>query len=293
MNRAFLVGINTYPGMPLRGSVNDVVDMAKFLVDKCGFPEAGIRLLTDARATQAAIVERLGWLLTGVQPGDRLLFHYSGHGAQFPTRNPMGEVDGLDEVICPVDFTWTGERVIRDQDFNRLFAAVPSGVEFVWISDSCHAGDLTTALPPLVADGLHKTIPPPADIDWRLKTAAKDGTIAKGMVESAKGLNLALIAACRSDEISSDGLFDGRASGALTYFLLRELNKPDGLTSPLSQVVARAGAALAGAGYPQHPQIEGSPAIYSRPFLQGHEKKTTPKGPTRIARGAVVREFEA
>jgi hypothetical protein len=51
MNRAFLVGINAYPGNSLNGCVNDITDMAQFLVERCGFQHADIRLLTDGRAT--------------------------------------------------------------------------------------------------------------------------------------------------------------------------------------------------------------------------------------------------
>lgn len=287
MNRAFLVGINAYPGNELNGCVNDVTDMAHFLVQHCGFQTADIRLLTDTRATRDAIWARLGWLLTGVQPGDRLLFHYSGHGAQMPTRNPMGEVDGLDEVICPVDFDWSDEHAIRDKDFNQLFSNLPRGIEFVWISDSCHSGDLSRGFPALRAGGKQKTILPPADIDWRLQTAVKAGTRALGMVNSAKGLEVALIAGCRSDESASDAVFGGRPNGALTYFLLNELQKKDGLSVSLHKLVDRTGSDLLAAGYKsQHPQLEGSSSLEGRPFLAsaGSNSGAHPQKTSRVTR---------
>jgi metacaspase-1 len=42
MNRALLVGINRYPSAPLNGCINDIEDMAKFLVDKCVFTKSDI-----------------------------------------------------------------------------------------------------------------------------------------------------------------------------------------------------------------------------------------------------------
>jgi hypothetical protein len=63
MNRALLVGINSYPGNELQGCINDVTDMAEFLVSHCGFNENDIRLLTDSRATTDAITAHLARLI--------------------------------------------------------------------------------------------------------------------------------------------------------------------------------------------------------------------------------------
>jgi hypothetical protein len=81
--------------------------------------------------------------LEGAQPGDQLLFHYSGHGAQVPTLNKQLEQDGLDEIICPYDFDGSSATTFRDKEFAQLFAGIPKGVHFIWISDSCHAEDLS------------------------------------------------------------------------------------------------------------------------------------------------------
>jgi len=262
MNRAFLVGINSYPGAPLRGCVNDVVDMANFLVNQCAFRKEEIRLLTDDRATTAGIVERLNWLAKGLKKGDRVLFHYSGHGAQMATRNKKEEIDGLDEVICPVDFDWSDAHAVRDKDFAKIFSAVPDGVEFVWVSDSCHSGDLSRDM------SVKRAFPCPADFAWRNSAAENIKKTPLGLSKAATSINAALLSGCKSDQTSADAMFANRSNGALTYFLLHELNKTGGKTQSLVNLVKSINASLKSHGYQQQPQLEGSPAIAKRGFLQ-------------------------
>lgn len=145
-SRAFLVGINRYPDSPLRGCVNDVMDMADLLTRNYGFSKADVTILTDGRATTANVLDGLRAFVRGLEPGDRALFHYSGHGAQVPDKVNAWEADHLDEVICPIDFDWTPKRMITDKQFHDVFAGIPEGVRFAWVSDSCHSGDLSRDL---------------------------------------------------------------------------------------------------------------------------------------------------
>jgi metacaspase-1 len=269
MNRALLVGINEYPGAPLRGCVNDVVGMADLLVGRFGFAHADIRLLVDRRATTRAILSRLGWLLVGAQAGDRLLFYYSGHGAQVATRNPQGEVDGLDEVICPVDFDWSDRHLIRDKQFHKMFANVPAGIEFVWVSDSCHSGDLTRELPgnPAAGDRRIKALVPPADMAWRIRTAKTETPVRPlSITRAADTVHVGLVAGCKSDQTSADAFFEGKANGALSYFLQEEL-KRGASERPLTDVVVAVTQQLKTAGFDQTPQLEGASEIEQAPFL--------------------------
>ena len=180
-----------------------------------------------------------------------------------PTRNPQGDVDKMADVICPVDFDWSDEHAIRDTDFKQIFSAVPDGVEFVWISDSCNSGDLTKAF----AKNRIKTMIPPADINWRIQTAKEASIKAMTIVKSAANLNVALIAACPGDKEAADAVFAGRPNGALTYFLLQELRTKDGLKEPLTTLVANLQSSLEKDGYDQVPQLEGSSDIEKKAFL--------------------------
>lgn len=259
MDKALLVGINRYSSAPLAGCVNDVQDMAKWLVATRGFEAGNIRLLTDGRATTKAILERLNWLVGGLKNGDRILFHYSGHGAQVATRAGSGEVDGKDEVICPVDFDWTDAHMIRDKDFHQLFSDIPAGVIACWVSDSCHSGDLERDMPPVGQQP--RRMVPPEDIAWRMEaTSVPVSTMVSGELP-----NIALISGCRSDQTSADAHFEGRANGALTHFLLDALRSDP--STPMLQLLLDVRQALSAGGYSQVPQLECPATAVSRPFL--------------------------
>ncbi|MEO6315625.1 MAG: caspase family protein [Chitinophagaceae bacterium] len=268
MKRALLVGINKYPdpNNNLHGCINDINDVAGFLTAQKQFSMPDIRLLADERATKANIIERLTWLVSGAKPGDQLLFHYSGHGAQMATRSKKGEIDGLDEVICPYDFDWTDNTALKDKEFAKIFAGLPKGVEFIWISDSCHSQDLSRDFKKPVP-GIFKvrTMTPPADIAWRNMSAMVSVVPSKALAKTAKALNLALISGCKSNQESADAVFNKRANGALTYFLLKSLNTK---TPPsLRQLVTTINKSLRKIKYPQEPQVEGSATLLDALFF--------------------------
>ncbi len=275
MNRALLVGINAYPGNELNGCVNDVTDMADFLVSHSSFDEDEIRLITDARATTNAIQDRLNWLLTGAKPGDRIVFHYSGHGAQFPVRDASGHVSRVDECICPVDFDWTEQHAIRDKQFNDLFSKVPKGVEFTWISDSCFSGDLAREFVP--PKRKLKVFPMPADIAWRMRTAESKALKPHRFEHVVENFNAVLVSGCSQRETSADAEIDGRFNGALTYYLLKTLSTPTGLIQTLDRVISHTRTALHHNGYNQHPQLEGLRDLMDQPFLASLQKKAASK----------------
>ncbi len=143
-HRALLVGINEYPDPAnrLAGCINDTYRMSEVLQER-GIPASGIRLLHDARATTAGLVERLHWLLDGAHDGDERLFFYSGHGAQLPAYGVTDEVDHLDECLVPWDFDWSPAHAFIDDQFRDLYSQLPYGVQFTAILDCCHAGGMT------------------------------------------------------------------------------------------------------------------------------------------------------
>ncbi|KAL5564077.1 hypothetical protein UlMin_033824 [Ulmus minor] len=98
--RTLLCGVS-YIGRKynVKGSVNDVHLMKDFLVRKMGYPVNSILVLTE-----------------GCQPGDSLVFHYSGHGSRQRDDNDGDEMDGVDETLCLLDFEMEG--MIHDDEIN-------------------------------------------------------------------------------------------------------------------------------------------------------------------------------
>jgi len=141
--RALLVGIN-YPGTKaeLKGCHNDVDRMRRSLVDRFGFDEDDIRVLSDKdragpQPTGANIRRALARLVADARSGDFLFFHYSGHGTRLPAETGQQDDTGYDECIVPCDMN-----LITDQDFRDLVQKVPDGCLFTIVSDSCHSGGL-------------------------------------------------------------------------------------------------------------------------------------------------------
>jgi hypothetical protein len=189
------------------------------------------------------------------------VFQFSGHGVQVATRDKKGELDGLDECVCPSDFDWSDKRMIRDKDFYHIFGQIPEGVSAYWISDSCHSGDLQKEMP--LPDRKEKRIIPPVDIQWRI-----DAAIEKGLKNIPKILpGIVLISGCRSDQTSADAFINGRYNGALTYYLLQELNKANGLHTPMPEVIRNVRGTLKENRFSQEPQLEGPEELLRTPFL--------------------------
>ena len=277
--KALLVGINSYPGYPLSGCVNDVANVANLLMQNYGFSQDQICILRDRDATTANILAKLEWLVS-VNPGDRVLFWYSGHGAQYATGG-TGEPDGLSELMCPVDFDWSPQHMIIDKQLVQIFSRIPQGVVFNWGSDSCHSGDLDRDLPPVSTDGLFgplrklwnmvfgpkvvqnksKSYPAPDHVTTSVNLARAMNHAPKGMVNGI--LDVGFVSGCQSNQTSADTNIGGQACGAMTWYFLKNLRTMAG--SSLSDVVAATSRDLAANGYSQRPQAEG--ARKDKPFL--------------------------
>jgi hypothetical protein len=265
-NKALLVGINKYPDPrnELRGCVNDILEMENFIAEaNKAYPKKNIKKLTNKEATKKEILIQLKWLIEGAEAGDQLLFHYSGHGAQAPALFTSLEKDGLDEIICPYDFDGTNKTSLRDKEFAQLFAGIPKGVHFVWISDSCHAEDLSRDPFKLdeedfMANNTHyRFFTGLSHFDNSEDEANDLAGIAIGKIAPIiSPLNGALLSACQSHELSADTYINKRFIGAFTHYLIENLNKYSD-TKNMRSIIEIVNKDLGKNGYDQNPQSEG------------------------------------
>ncbi|XP_040370411.1 metacaspase-1-like isoform X2 [Rosa chinensis] len=146
--KAVICGISyRYSSHELKGSINDAIRMRHLLISKFKFPEDSIVMLTEEETDpykipyKSNIKGALRWLVQGCQPGDSLLFYFSGHGSQLREQYRGDELDGYDETLCPLDVETQG--MIRDDWINAtIVRPIPYRVKLHAIIDSCNSGTM-------------------------------------------------------------------------------------------------------------------------------------------------------
>ncbi|KAK7470399.1 hypothetical protein VKT23_001826 [Stygiomarasmius scandens] len=215
--KALCIGIN-YIGQPneLRGCINDAERIREFLIRNHNFRSENIVLLADNRSnprqrpTRKNMIEAMYWLVKDAQPHDSLFFQYSGHGGQ--TKDLDGdEIDGLDEVIFPVDFRKNGH-IVDDEMHRIMVKSLPPGCRLTALFDSCHSGTVLD-LPFIYSS------------HGRLKG---DMVSPRARNRLASPADVISFSACKDGQKSVDTFKGGVAVGAMSYAFIKSLtNKPN------------------------------------------------------------------
>jgi hypothetical protein len=271
VKKALCVGINSYPieGASLKGCVNDAMAWASVLVDHYDFSRAAVVMLTDADATKTKIMAALKDLLAGATAGDVLVFTNSSHGSYQPDEDG-DETNAYDEVLCPYDIQ---ESAIVDDELRELFDELALGVHLSVISDSCHSGNVTRVIVPEILPGFGVTddrrvrfLSPVmwrgADVAPRLLPDALTST-PRTRSSTQASMRHILLSGCRDVEVSYDAMFGDIYHGAMSYHALETIREA-GYAITYSQLAERLEPKIIGAGYPQHPQLEGRRDLKSR-----------------------------
>ncbi|MGG6242410.1 caspase family protein [Nodosilinea sp. AN01ver1] len=146
---ALLVGVNQYAGgvTPLRGCLTDVRMQKELLVHRFGFDPANILTLENQAATRQNLLGAFeSHLIDQAQPGDVVVFHFSGHGSLVRDPDPIAianGVEGYNGSLLPYDarLNVTDNRVndIMGKTLFLLMANLKTDQVTVML-DSCHSG---------------------------------------------------------------------------------------------------------------------------------------------------------
>lgn len=222
VQKALLIGIN-YVGTKseLRGCVNDVVNVKRFLMEHKSFKDDQIRMMTEAsdhvhnQPTRANIIAAIKELVKDNTSESRLFLHYSGHGGWRYDYN-REETDGRDETICPVDYAKSG--VIVDDELHRILVnSLVEGAKLFCLFDCCHSGTV------LDLKYNYKVSMEPNQNKYTINTVKKYRPTSGTVVT---------ISGCKDDQTSADAYLQKRFQGALTccflqsYKELKEQSKP-------------------------------------------------------------------
>lgn len=225
MKKAVLVGINyKNSDLQLRGCINDVKNMTSLLQTNFGFDNENIKLLTEEdqiTPTKTNIIENIVWLTRDANPGDTIVFYYSGHGSYI--KDTTGdEVDGKDEVLVPLDYDSQGY-ISDDMLFDYLLKPLQTGVKVFLMTDCCHSGTLFDLKYNLNSMATYKTTEKPTSYK-------KDQWLDRYMLyqdnnKLKPSCDVVLLSGCMDHQYSNDAFLDKTFQGALTYCFLETVKE--------------------------------------------------------------------
>ena len=146
---ALIIGNDRYQSLPLGGCVNDAHLVEKFIITYLNVPRGHIRLLENA--DRDTITNALYDLRDnkGIQPGDNILIHFSGHGSSYDASDyfiTLPTRAGSMEALCPIDRGLVPD--ISERELNSILSEIQAakGSNITVFLDCCHSGGALRAL---------------------------------------------------------------------------------------------------------------------------------------------------
>lgn len=274
---ALLIGINDYAYVAhLKGCRNDVANIRKLLTDQYGFAASAFNVLEDERAVKRDIERIWKRLAKAAKAGDRLVFHFSGHGTAIRSED---DDEDQDELICLHNMTFgDASTYFTDDELAAMTREVAAGVHLTFILDNCHSGtgtrEMFVAEAALTFGTAHPVLPryidPPNE--WRPDTVARRSRGGNRIVEAVrkaaeeKDLNHLLLAGAMDTQTAADAFIAGAYNGAFSYYLCDSARADGGRGSALD-IFSTARTRIAAERYSQIPQCEGPDALKNAPLF--------------------------
>jgi metacaspase-1 len=264
--RAVLVGIDRYerPDVPqLRGCVNDVALVRGLLKEFFAVPNEHLRVVVNSRATKANILHRLEATIAAAEPGDVVVFYFSGHGSQIRDRDGDELTDGLDEIICPYDMDWDRGTYIVDDELDDRFAGLPPGVLLEAFFDCCFWGADARGLEPEPRPELLRRdvryLVPPFDIASRAEGDEDTLDIHRIRTSETFTERNVMWGASMEGQPAAEDYIDGRPNGIFTYwgcrFIAENIERVDRESYTREELLDDVRAYLHQLGYAQTPEL--------------------------------------
>ncbi|MEB3216052.1 MAG: caspase family protein, partial [Nostocales cyanobacterium 94392] len=247
---ALLVGINSYPSGigSLKGCLSDVEMQYELLVHRFGFNPKDIVVITDEadlKPTRQNILDQFQThLIDQAEPGDVVVFHFSGHGSRIIDPYPIpeliinGEVvpntDKLNGTLVPRDRNTKRSDIVQDimgrSLFLLMYALKTNNVTA--ILDSCHSGggtrgDLVFRAVSSRLDSGESAKPSETELEFQRRWM-KDLQLSEAKLYDMRRKGIAkgvAIGSAQFDQLAAEAKFDNDTfhCGAFTYILTRYL----------------------------------------------------------------------
>lgn len=241
---ALLIGINDYSGndsaADLRGCLTDVDLQYELLVNRFGFDPGNIVRITDKqplKPTRKNILKTFrSHLIDQAEPGDVVVFHYSGHGSYVFDPDPVYEGFELNGTIMPSDPVAEGSDLVPDIMGRTLFLLMRAirTDNVTAILDSCHSGGglRGNSVVRAVNRSGGRAMPEEFELQARLLEEANlsfEDFQRERAAGIAKGVG---VGSAQLSQLAFDTPNDGFYSGAFTYLLTRYLwQMPGGIAT--------------------------------------------------------------
>ncbi|MFM6268990.1 MAG: caspase domain-containing protein, partial [Dolichospermum sp.] len=255
--RALLVGINDYLKVndfqwyPLEGAVNDTEIQKEVLINLFDFQPQDILVLHNQEATRDNILQAFeDHLINWAQPGDVVVFHFSGHGSQVANTDKVFDDERVSTIVpidspLPPGYPNKGGKVndITGHTLWLLMQAINTE-NVTFVLDSCYSGGarngiLTVRSRPgdqellRIIDSKIQLVASKQEQDYQKKLMSRlnlsQQDFAKLRQQGVpKGV---MLAAARKNEAAIDTRFADTPCGIFTYILSRYLWQQTGVDS--------------------------------------------------------------
>jgi len=247
---AVLIGVSEYadPSVPsLRYAVADVATLRAALIERAGYREENIIVLTNAMATVESVRSTLGTSLPRqVADRDMVMIYFSGHGGAEPSLRGNAE-DGTEKYMMLADSKLDNMygTALPMSELSRIFGRIRAE-KLLFVMDSCYAGAAGDGGKGVLREGM-KAIG--LSDDYLNALTGSRGTV--------------VLTASRASEVSMESPEFGM--GVFTHYLCEALrgggdSDGDGLVSVMElyqHLSIQVPAAAKKMGASQHPVLKG------------------------------------